>query len=112
MKQEVYMEVANHIKRFILLGIYDNDSLLPPCRKLALELGVNPNTVMKAYEYLEGEGIVYSVPKKGYVISQQKNDSNKEKDVLKKTLQNLLEMGFSKEEIMKELQKENDHDQN
>ena len=64
MKQEVYMEVANHIKRFILLGIYDNDSLLPSCRKLALELGVNPNTVMKAYEYLEGEGIVYSVPKK------------------------------------------------
>lgn len=109
-KQEVYLDVADHIKRFIVLGIYDSDSLLPSCRKLALELGVNPNTVQKAYEYLEKEGVVYSLPKKGYLIQQPEKKKVKDLKILKDSISHLLDLGFTKEEIIDELQKEREND--
>ena len=47
---------------------------LPSVRELAKELGVNPNTVSKAFQMLERDGIIYSVPGRGSFISD-KNDS-------------------------------------
>ena len=41
------------------------DEKLPSVRSLATQLSINPNTIQRAYNELEGEGYIYSVPGKG-----------------------------------------------
>ena len=67
-KTSVYLKIVDEIKRRIALGIAAKDERLPSCRELALELGVNPNTVQRAYSTLEEEWIIYTIPKKGVYV--------------------------------------------
>ena len=52
-----------------LLGVLDQNEQLPSVRALAREIGVNPNTVAKAYQELERQGIIYTVPGRGSFVS-------------------------------------------
>lgn len=52
----------------IMLGIYAKDMQLPSVRTLAVELGINPNTIQKAYQELELMGVIYSVTGKGSFV--------------------------------------------
>ena len=47
---------------------------LPSVRELAKALGVNPNTVSKAFQNLEREGMIYSLPGRGSFISDKNGD--------------------------------------
>ena len=47
----------------------DQNEQLPSVRALAREIGVNPNTVAKAYQELERQGIIYTVPGRGSFVS-------------------------------------------
>lgn len=77
-KQDVYVELAERYKQYILSGIYKNGDKLPSVRVVATELSVNPNTVAKAYALLESEGYIVALPKKGaYVVYEQVVDSNR-----------------------------------
>ena len=76
-KGNVYEQIVNEYKRFIQLEIIRNDEKLPSCRLLATELGVNPNTVAKAYSVLEEEGYIKVLPKKGVYVCY-KATSNKD----------------------------------
>ena len=76
-KGNVYEQIVNEYKRFIQLEIIRNDEKLPSCRFLATELGVNPNTVAKAYSVLEEEGYIKVLPKKGvYVCYKATSNEN------------------------------------
>ena len=71
-------QIVNEYKRFISLGIIKFDEKLPSCRQLASDLGINPNTVQRAYNVLEQDGYINVLPKKGvYVCYQVNNDVNK-----------------------------------
>lgn len=73
-KQDVYRELAERYKQYILNLIYKKGERLPSVRVVATELGVNPNTVAKAYALLEEEGYVVALPKKGaYVVYEAEN---------------------------------------
>ena len=77
-KQDVYIELAERYKQYILSGIYNNGDKLPSVRVVATELSVNPNTVAKAYALLESEGYIVALPKKGaYVVYEQAVTSNR-----------------------------------
>ena len=54
----MFEQIANSIRTGIAAGIYRPGDMLPSLRSLALELTVNPNTVQKAYDQLEREGLV------------------------------------------------------
>lgn len=57
-RQPVYLQLAAHVKRQILLGnVQDGDSL-PSRREIAMQTNVNPNTVQKACKLMEEEGYV------------------------------------------------------
>lgn len=56
----IYMQILRHIKRGIVSGIIINNDELPSRRVLSALLGVNPNTVQKAYKVLEDEGLIDS----------------------------------------------------
>lgn len=60
-KAAVYPQLAEHIKRGILMGDIVNGEEMPSRRELALALSINPNTVQKAYKQLEDEGIIRTI---------------------------------------------------
>lgn len=67
-KEPVYIQIASFIKRQILLGNIQSGEELPSRRELAALLGINPNTVQKAYRMMEGEGYVVTVGNTGSVV--------------------------------------------
>ena len=57
----LYLQIEQQVKHAIAAGALNPDDLLPPVRKLAAELRINPNTVAHAYRNLEREGILRTV---------------------------------------------------
>ena len=74
-KQDVYIELAERYKQYIISQIYKNGEKLPSVRLVAAELGVNPNTVAKAYALLEREGYIIALPKKGAYVVYEADDT-------------------------------------
>ena len=69
-KQEVYLEIADRYEQYIRLGVLRDGERLPSVRVVAGELGVNPNTVQRAFHLLEEKKLLVSIPKKGnYVVA-------------------------------------------
>lgn len=62
-------QIVNGFVRMKALGLVESGEQLPSVRALAVELGVNPNTIQKAYQILESSSIIYSVKGKGSFIS-------------------------------------------
>lgn len=68
-REPIYSQIEKQIIKLINLGVYEVDSLLPSVRSVALELGINPNTVAKAYKNLENNGVIYTVAGKGAFVN-------------------------------------------
>lgn len=62
-------QIVNGFIRMKALGLAESGEQMPSVRQLAVELSVNPNTIQKAYQMLESNGIIYSVKGKGSFIS-------------------------------------------
>ncbi len=58
----IYLQILLYIKRGVVAGSIQNGDELPSRRVLSALLGVNPNTVQKAYRLLEEEGLIQSHP--------------------------------------------------
>lgn len=69
-KTPIFTQLKKQIIEFIGIGILNANDQLPSVRSLANELGINPNTVAKAYQELELQGYVYTVAGKGCFVSQ------------------------------------------
>ena len=54
----VYLQIADEIRRAVAAGVYQPGEMIPSLRAMALQLVVNPNTVQRAYEELEREGLI------------------------------------------------------
>ena len=62
-------EIKDGLRKLIVTGGLGPDEKLPSVRALAAQLAINPNTIQRAYNELEGEGYIYSVPGKGSFAS-------------------------------------------
>jgi DNA-binding transcriptional regulator YhcF (GntR family) len=58
--QSIYLQITQFVQEQILLNKWKEEEKIPSVRDLAAELQVNPNTVMRAYESLQQEGIIYN----------------------------------------------------
>lgn len=58
----VYLQIIRYVKQNIASGTIGNQEEVPSRRALSALLGVNPNTIQKAYHILEEEGIIVSRP--------------------------------------------------
>jgi GntR family transcriptional regulator len=65
----IYEQVVDGFKRQVLSGQLSENSRVPSVRDMAKELGVNPNTVQKAYRELEMRGFIYTVAGQGSFIA-------------------------------------------
>ncbi len=69
-RMPIYDQIVSGFMRLKALGVINAGDKIPSVRSLALELGINPNTVQKAYAILENEGVIYSVSGKGNFICE------------------------------------------
>ncbi|MBE7004153.1 MAG: GntR family transcriptional regulator [Ruminococcaceae bacterium] len=54
----LYYQILRHIRRGIASGVIEDGDALPSRRVLSATLGINPNTVQRAYRELEEEGLI------------------------------------------------------
>ena len=74
----IYEQIAQQIKDMIVNGEISEAEMLPSIRNLAKELQISVITTKRAYEELEREGYIVSVPGKGSFVSAQNKDLLKE----------------------------------
>ena len=60
-----YEQIKDGLRKLIVTGALRTGEKLPSVRALATQLSINPNTIQRAYNELEGKGYIYSVPGKG-----------------------------------------------
>jgi GntR family transcriptional regulator len=77
-KQAIYIQIADYVCEQLLLGIWPQSDRIPSVRDLAATLEVNPNTVMRTYEYLQGKNIIYNKRGVGYFTDEQATDRIRE----------------------------------
>ena len=75
----IYEQLYKKIVELMLKGELKANDRLPSVRDLAKELGVNPNTVSKAYSQLEHDKVIYTLAGRGSFINNVQTDSIKEK---------------------------------
>ena len=102
-----YQQVVTQIKFLVASGRLEEGEQLPPVRKLAEQLLINPNTVARAYRELEAEGVVASKRGAGVFVSDAGSPlSRKEKTrILGERIDALLtesqQLGFDLEAVVK-----------
>lgn len=67
--KSIYLQICDSICERILSGDLAPDARIPSVREYGAEIGVNPNTIMRSYEKLTSEGIIYNKRGIGYFIS-------------------------------------------
>lgn len=101
----IYEQIGQQIKEEILAGRRKTGEPLPSIRSLASDLKISVITTKRAYEELEKEGMVYSVPGKGFYVDNPDFQLLEEKRVhgveeeLTKMLVKCQKVGISKEEV-------------
>lgn len=66
----LYLQIESQLKHAIAAGALKSGDALLPVRKLAVEIRVNPNTVARAYQNLERDGIIRTVPGGGTYVAE------------------------------------------
>jgi len=67
----IYLQIENQVRHAVAAGALRQDDVLPSVRKLAVELRVNPNTVARAFQNLERDGVIRTVPGGGCYVNRQ-----------------------------------------
>ena len=101
----IYAQIVEKIKLRIISGFYQPGSKLPSVRDLALEAGVNPNTMQKALSELERIGLVHSRRTSGRFITEDTSmidelKSTLAKDKITELLSFMQQLGFQENEIL------------
>ena len=105
----IYTQIIDQFKAAILSGEFQPGQQIPPVRELAVDAGVNPNTMQRALAELEREGLLYSVRTTGRFVTDDADVFAE----LRKTLgnnhienlfKNLNKLGMTNEEIITAVQ--------
>ena len=70
----VYQQIIDQVKRDIAIGRLGRDEKLPTVRQMAGQLAINPNTIAKAYQQMEREGIITTRPGSGAFVANLDSD--------------------------------------
>ncbi|MCA9127408.1 MAG: GntR family transcriptional regulator [Planctomycetales bacterium] len=110
----IYRQIANQIKYLVASGQLGSGDELPPIRGLALQLRVTANTIVKAYDALEVEGIVVKRHGAGTFINDptQRMTHQAQKKILSERADTLLveakQMNFTFDEVIELLRQRQD----
>ena len=65
----IYLQIAEHVVEKILLEFWVVEEKIPSVRELAVQLEVNPNTVMRTYDFLQQMGVIYNKRGIGFFVT-------------------------------------------
>lgn len=77
-RKQLYEQLIDNIRKLILSGEIQAGDKLPSVRALAKELCINPNTIQKAYNELERQGVILTLPGRGSVVLAETGDLRRE----------------------------------
>ncbi|MBV4414963.1 GntR family transcriptional regulator [Clostridium tyrobutyricum] len=104
-RDPIYEQITNQVKDNIVRGNISAGELLPSIRNLAKELKISVITTKRAYEELEREGFIETIPGKGSYVSSQNKELLKEKkmksieDKLMEAIEESKIIGLTKSEL-------------
>ena len=106
----IYLQILRHVKRGIVSGAVKNGDELPSRRVLSALLGVNPNTIQKAYRMLEDERLIesHSGAKSYVVLDVERINAVREElveDDARGAVEKLKDMGITKSEALALIEK-------
>jgi GntR family transcriptional regulator len=104
--QAIYLQIADYVCEKILLKEWKTDVRIPSVRELAVQLEVNPNTVMRTFDFLQQQEIIYNQRGIGYFVAvaayknalQYRKDEFSEKD-LPNIFRNMYLLGLELDEL-------------
>ena len=100
----IYEQIKDGLRKLIVTGAMKPDEKLPSVRALAQQLSINPNTIQRAYNELESEGYIYSVPGKGSFASGDSGAEEARKQELmgqvREMVTELKYLGVSEESLL------------
>ena len=102
--KSIYEQIIDKFKELIMLEKIKCGEKMPSVRELSKKLGVNPNTIQKAYRELERQGYVYTASGVGTFVADKKDifpdddDLKKAKEAISEAFRDLLFLGLSFEE--------------
>ena len=67
--EAIYVQIAGYVSELILRGKWPPDFKIPSVRELAADLQVNPNTVMRTYELLQSQEVLYNKRGIGFFVA-------------------------------------------
>lgn len=67
--KSIYLQIAERICDEILQGQYNEEERIPSVREYAATVEVNANTVVRTYDYLQGQEVIYNKRGIGYFVS-------------------------------------------
>jgi len=110
--QAIYLQIADYVCEKILLKEWKPDERIPSVRELAIQLEVNPNTVMRTFEFLQQQEIIYNQRGIGYFVAdtayknalQYRKSEFSEKD-LPSIFRNMYLLGMELEELQPRYEK-------
>lgn len=104
----IYEQIVNQIERYVALGILKPGEQIASIREMAISLGINPNTVKKAYSILDTKKIIQMYSTKGTFIADHVDLVVEEKikdleEKIRELMKELEELGYTKEKMKKDL---------
>ncbi len=105
--EPLYLQIQKQIIKLINLGVYESNCALPSVRAMAYDLGINPNTVARAYKSLEEQGIIYTIVGKGVFVSANNDSQIKTLSLsqFEKAVKEAKNDGINKEEALSLIEK-------
>lgn len=104
----IYEQIVSNIEKYVALGILKEREQIPSIREMASSLGVNPNTVKKAYDILENRKVITTISTRGTFISDDTKNTTKLKIdneimLIKEKINELVKMGIGLDEIIERI---------
>lgn len=105
----IYLQIMEKIKRRIVSGEWKAGERVPAVRELALEFGVNPNTMQRALSELEREGLLFSERTAGRFITSDdsligETREHMAQEMIRRFLTQIGQLGYSEEEVRRKLE--------
>lgn len=110
--QSIYLQIADYVCEKILLGEWKAEERIPSVRELAVQLEVNPNTVMRTFDFLQQQEIIYNQRGIGYFVTATAREQAlgyRKEEFLQKDLpgvfRNMYLLGMNTEELKPRFEK-------
>lgn len=91
----IYLQIVDTLSERILSGEWKEEDRIPSVRELGMDLGVNPNTIMRAYDFLQNTEVIYNKRGIGYFVAPK----------AKQNIKNSQKVQFVEEELQQVFKK-------